>query len=209
MQSDAILNMDRRALMAQAFMLIGLTAVPSDALIAAAPKGKRVLTAPQLKLLSAVADTIIPATTSAGAVGAGVPSKIDGMLANWASASTKANVIGALTAIDKLAMASDKKGFAALTPARRKALLVGHDAAALKSGPPPKVKLTGLAAMLAGPPVMDPNYLRLKGLIISLYYNSQIAMTKELVYEHNPGAWVPSLKITPETRPFAGTGGLF
>jgi hypothetical protein len=63
--------------------------------------------------------------------------------------------------------------------------------------------------MVAGPPTMNPAYVRLKGLIIALYYNSEVACTDELVFEPVPGKYVPSMKVTPETRPFAGLGGPF
>jgi hypothetical protein len=64
-------------------------------------------------------------------------------------------------------------------------------------------------AMMAGPPVAKPGFLRLKDLVIALYYSSEVALSKELIYEHVPGPFVPSMKVTPETRPFAGVGGLF
>ena len=67
-------------------------------------------------------------------------------------------------------------------------------------------KLSGLAALMGAPSVADPGYHRIKTLVLSLYYNSEIAMTQELVYEHVPGEWVPSLEITPGMRPFAGGG---
>ncbi len=88
-------------------------------------------------------------------------------------------------------------------------MLTEHDKAAVQPGPPPKEKLTGLAAMISGAPTANPAYVKLKGLIINLYYNSEIAMTKELVFEPVPGKYVASMKVTPETRPFAGLGGPF
>jgi gluconate 2-dehydrogenase gamma chain len=203
-------QMDRRTLMQRVALLIGAAAVPADALaVVAKSKGKRFLTPAQYTLLTAVADTIIPVTDTPGAVAVGVPRLLDGMLANWASAQRRVQLTGALTEIDALAMARDNKGFAALAPERRKALLVDHDIAALKPGPPRKEKLNAFAAMVAGPPVANPGFLKLKDLTIALYYSSEIALTKELIYEHVPGQWVPSMKITPETRPFAGVGGPF
>jgi gluconate 2-dehydrogenase gamma chain len=64
-------------------------------------------------------------------------------------------------------------------------------------------------AMVAGPPVANPAYLKLKELVITLYYASEVALTQELIYEHVPGKFVPSLKVNPDTRPFAGVGGPF
>jgi gluconate 2-dehydrogenase gamma chain len=205
-------GMDRRGLIARALMLVGASVTPGtiDAFAASKARGrKRFLTAPQFALLSAIADTIIPVTDTPGAVAAGVPAKLDGMLTTWASVETRDKIVGALAAIDAAAKTSAAKGFAALAPVQRKSILVEYDKAALKPGPKPKVKLSALQALLGGAPVINPAYLKLKELVIALYYSSEIASTKELIYEHNPGTWVPSLKITPESRPFAGTGGLF
>jgi gluconate 2-dehydrogenase gamma chain len=203
-------EMERRSLLQSLALLLGVAALPANAL-AAARKGnsKQGLSVDQFSLLSAIADTMIPATDTPGAVAVGVPRLLDKMLANWASPSRRLALIGAMSEIDTLALTSDKKGYARLDPARRKALLLDHDKAALKPGPPPKEKLSALLAMLAGPPVANPAYLKLKELVITLYYASEVALTQELIYEHVPGKFVPSLKVTPETRPFAGVGGPF
>jgi gluconate 2-dehydrogenase gamma chain len=205
-----LMSFDRRALMQRVALLIGATAIPADVFAAGSKaKAKRFLNPAQFALISAVADTVIPTNDTPGALAAGVPRRFDGLLSNWASAKRKVQLTAALAAIDQLAMTSDKKAFAALTPARRKALLVEHDKSALKPGAPSKEKLNGILAMLAGPPVVNPGWLKLKELIIALYYTSEIAMTKELIYEHVPGPFVASMKVTPETRPFSGLGGLF
>ncbi len=93
--------------------------------------------------------------------------------------------------------------------AKRKEALLAFDKDAVKPDPNAKEKLTGLAALIGGgAATMNPGYVKLKELVIALYYNSETAMTKELIYEHVPGKFVPSLPVTPETRPFAGVGGL-
>jgi gluconate 2-dehydrogenase gamma chain len=202
-------GMDRRALIARAFMLVGASVVPGSIEAFAATKArgkKRFLSAPQFALLSAFADTIIPVTDTPGALAAGVPAKLDGMLASWASAKRKVELVDALAGIEKLAVGSGKKGFAALTPVQRKSVLVDHDKAALKPDPNPKEKVTGLAALTGGAPVVNPGYQKLKELVILLYYSSEIGMTKELIYEHAPGTWQASIKTTDTTRPWASVG---
>ena len=199
-------QMDRRVLMRNVALLLGAATVPTLAGCKAALQGDGALDDGQMKLLTAIVDTIIPVTDTPGAVAAGVPKLLSGMIRDWASADTKTAITGAIDGIGKL---SGDKNFAELDPSKRKELLVAYDKAALQPGPPPKKKLNGIAAMMAGPSVMNPGYIQLKGLVINLYYSSEIASTKELVYEHVPGKFVPSLKVTPETRPFAGVGGLF
>jgi gluconate 2-dehydrogenase gamma chain len=197
--------MNRRSMMAHIGLLIGAVSLPSEAFAAVAKgrRGKRFLSPAQFSLMSAVADTLVPATATPGAIAAGVPAIFDGLLTKWAAPETRQLLTGALAAIDKRALDSDKKSFTALTPARRKELLILHDKAALKNVPR-KDKLTGLAALMGAPSVADPGYHKLKDLLVTSYYTTEIALTQELVYEHVPGKWVPSLKITPQTRAFAG-----
>jgi gluconate 2-dehydrogenase gamma chain len=202
---------DRRELLQRITLLIGSASlIPSDALAAAKPRRKvaSAMTPLQLAAFTAIADTIIPKTDTPGAVQAGVPRQYEKLLSTWASPTRKAALLGAINEIDAMAMANDKKKFAALTPARRKELMLAHDKAALMPGPPSKEKPNAFAAMTMGPPVANPAYVKMKELIILLYYASETAMTQELVYEHNPGKYVPSLPVTTSTRPFSGLGGL-
>ncbi|MEJ5976908.1 gluconate 2-dehydrogenase subunit 3 family protein [Novosphingobium sp. PS1R-30] len=200
-------SMDRRSLLEGALLLLGVTATAGfspDAFAKAAASPKPSLPAGDFALLSAVADTIIPRTDTPGAVDARVPAKFDALLVNWAAPKRRTELTGALATIDRLAREKTGQGFVALTPEQRKELLVAHDVAALK--PVPRTdKLTGMQAMMAGPAVADPGYAKLKELIVVLYYYSEEALTTELTYEHSPGDWTPSIKVTPETR---ATGGL-
>lgn len=200
---------DRRSLVAAIAALIGAAALPAEALAAPKRRGRRAparfLTPARYAQLVAVSDTLIPATDTPGALAAKVPEKFDALLRGWASAATRTEIVGALAAIDARALASDKLAFAALTPARRKALLIEHEKEALRNVPR-KDKLSALAAMMGAPSVADPGYNRIKTLVVNLYYNSEEAMTQELIYTHVPGKWQPSVKITPGTRPEAGGG---
>lgn len=210
-------SIHRRGALASIAALIGATALPLEALAApkkkakgqkhAGPAAKKFFSPSQMALVTALADTLIPATDTPGAVFSKAPQLLDSLMVNWASPATKSEILGALPGIEKLALDADKKPFAALTPARRKELLIPYDKTALKAVPR-KDKLIGLAAVMGAPSVADLGYFKLKDLIITLYYTSEVAMTQEVIYEHVPGPFVPSLKITPQTRPFAGVGGL-
>jgi gluconate 2-dehydrogenase gamma chain len=199
-------EMDRRVMLQRIALLLGATAIPADAVLAAtAAKGKRFLDAPRLTLLTAFADTIVPANDTPGAVAAGVPAKLDGMLATWASVQSRQSIVEALDRIDVAAKASKKKGFAALSSADRIAVLLPHDTAALaKVAPPANAPKSHPFAPVNW--VADQGYLKVKELVIALYYSSEIAMTQELIYEHAPGTWEPSIKITKDTRPWASVG---
>jgi hypothetical protein len=198
--------MDRRGLLERVLVLTGATAAMafSPAALAKAAAGKPSLNPQSFALLSAIADTIIPRTETPGAVDARVPAKFDALLVNWASPERRVDLIGAMNAIDSASKEKVGKPFAELTPDKRKEFLVAYDVAALKPVPR-KDKLVGMQAMMAPPSVADPAYAKLRELIILLYYYSEEALTTELVYEHVPGGWTPSVKVTPETR---ATGGL-
>ena len=200
-----LLQFDRRSMLERMAFLLGAAALPVGAFAKAAPRAKRFLDAGRTRLLSAVADTIIPQTDTPGALAAKVPAKLDAMMINWASPARRIELVGALAKIDDAAKAQERKGFAALTPEKRKALLTVHDAAALKNVPDTR-GLKGMMAMMAGPLVADPAYAKLRELIILLYYYSEEALTTELPYEHSPGAWTPSIKVTPQTRNPGGLG---
>ena len=198
------MQFDRRGMLETMAFLLGAAALPAEALAKPAARAKKFFDAGRMKLLNAVADTMIPQTDTPGALAAHVPAKFDSLLVNWASPARRVELVGALVRIDAAAMAQEKVSFTALSPEKRNALLTALDAAALKNVPR-KEKLTGMAAMMAGPAVADPGYAKLRELIILLYFYSEEALTSVLTYEHSPGGWTPSVKVTPQTR---NTGGL-
>ncbi|MEO6092852.1 MAG: gluconate 2-dehydrogenase subunit 3 family protein [Novosphingobium sp.] len=238
--------------MQRAFVLAGATVTPGfsiDVLAAEVAGASRQLDARRFALLSALADTIVPRTDSPGAVDAGVPALVDGLLRNWASPSRRAELIAALDRIEGLA-GPGGASFARLAPQVRHDLLTTHDAAALtprptempaaaslkraptvvdpnygrpkqdpaegkapaslvgEAGGTARSKPPAVPSFMRGPVVADADYAKLKELIVVLYYYSEPALTKELPYEHVPGAWQPSIPITAETRPWGGAGNV-
>lgn len=200
-QTDAI---DRRDAMARIALLLGATALPAEAFAAGAAKAKPYLATGQFALLSAVADTVMPATDTPGALAAKVPARLDAMLGAWAAPATRDAIGGAMLRIDEAAKAKTGKSFAKLNAKQRESVLRPHDAAALaKTGKP---TTSGKFPFGSYIPVADPGYLRLKTLIVDLYYYSPEASATELVYEHVPGKYEPSVKLTPQSRPYLGVG---
>lgn len=200
--------LDRRALLGRAALLLGVPASAgfgATALAQAAGKTKPSLAPPVFALLSAVADTIIPVTDTPGAVDARVPALFDGLLVNWASADRRTELLGALSRIDQAAQSQHGAAFAKLALEARNSFLAAYDAEAMKpASQGPKARV-GLLSLGAGSATTDPGYAKLKELVLVLYYNSEIALTRELHYEHAPGQWKPSIPITPDTRPQGGT----
>ncbi len=193
-------GMDRRALMQRALLLVGASVMVAacetiSPLAAAAEPAS--LTAAQMATLTAMADTIVPRTDTPGALDVGVPSLFAGLLDNWAAPATAAILTDALDRVQRLP--TDRRDFADLSPAERKAVLQPFDVAAL-------VAVGRPTSPLAPAPTADPAYSRLKQLILTLYYMSQHGMTRELGYIHVPGRWDPSIPRTATTRPAGGTG---
>ncbi|MEY2926412.1 MAG: hypothetical protein RL367_889 [Pseudomonadota bacterium] len=177
-----MLTLDRRHVLEGVAALIGLAALPIEAMAAA--KGKtHFLDKPTAALVTAVADTLIPRTDTPGAVQVGVPVRFDALMRDWASPAHRTEHLAVLAAIDSSAKAKTGRPFALLAPAARKSVLGAYDAAHLAS---------------------DATYARLKALLVSLYYLSEAGATVELRYEHAPGAWIASIPLTPQTRAWAG-----
>jgi hypothetical protein len=177
-----MIELDRRQMLEGLGALIGLAALPAEALAAVAGKAPS-LDKGTTALVTAFADTLIPLTDTPGAVQAGVPAQFDALMHDWASPSHRTAYLAALTAIDDEAKTKMGKPFALLTPAQRKAVLVPYDAQHLAS---------------------DMRYASLKDLLVNLYYLSEPGSTVELRYEHNPGVWEASTPMTAETRAWAG-----
>lgn len=200
---------DRRTLIERALMLVGAGAAAgtfsASALAAAAARTKPYLDSATFALLTAVADTIVPRTDTAGAIDAKVPATIDALLVNWASGERRYELTRAMTEIDGLARSAHGKGFVQLSSTERLALLKQHDEAALKVGAVQAPR--SIKNITAGPAFVNPGYGKLKELIVLLYYVSEPALTQELSYVHAPGEWQPSIPVTSETRPAAG--GMF
>ncbi len=203
---EQFLAMDRRSLLQRALVLAGASLVAGCQFIPGAGAGGE-LSDEQLKLLDLFADTLIPQTDTRGAVGAGVPKVLAGMVRDWASDKTREELSGALDRIGAAAKKATGRAFGELSPAERQTFLAAHDKAALVDVPPPADAPKGnpFEPVLS---VADNGYARLKQLVATLYYSSEAALTEELVYEHVPGGWTASVKVTPETRP-AITFGAF
>ena len=198
-------QLKRRDLLRNILVLAGASAAANFSLSALAEVARgavKYLDKSAFDTLSAVADTIIPVTDTPGALAAEVPAHLDAMLLEWAAPQTREMIVGALGRIDTAARTDKGKPYAELSADERKAFLIGYEKVALQPAPPP-ADAPKSSPFHVSSYVADNGYQRLKGLVFSLYYVSEIGMTQELVYEHVPGTWVPSLKITPGMRFFA------
>jgi hypothetical protein len=195
----------RRGVLAGLAALLGVAALPLEALAAPA-RTERFLPPTRFDLVTGIADTILPSTDTPGALAADVPARLDAMLRDWAAPATREELLGALDRVDAAAIAAKGRGFSALSFEDRTEVLKAHDLSALKPAPNPDG--TKAAFFDFASPLLDPAYKRLKGLVITLYYFSQTGSDHELKYEHVPGQFEPSVKVSPSSRPYLGVGSL-
>lgn len=199
-----LLEMDRRTALHGIMLLLGAASVAGCGYVPGS-KSKAVLADDQFKLLELVVDTMIPETDTPGALQSGTPKRLAAMYSDWASEETRADISGALDRLASNAQQTTRKAFADLSPDERLEFLRAHDTAALAPVPPKPGAPKG-SFFAPVPSVADVGYHRLKQLILGLHYTSEAALTGELIYEHVPGPWQPSIKLTPDMRPYASLG---
>ncbi|MEY2926549.1 MAG: hypothetical protein RL367_1026 [Pseudomonadota bacterium] len=174
-----MVSTSRRDFIQSVLLSIGVAgaALPGwGALDAAARKQPRFFDPVHFALLDAVAETIMPRTDTPGARDTMVPRRIDGLMTSWASPKTRSDFTRVLDEIEASA-----KGFATLSAAKQLEVVSTYNTAKAR----------------------DPGFGKLKALVFALYYLSEAGATKELRYQHVPGAWEPSIPVTPDTRGYA------
>ena len=125
-------------------------------------------TEPDFEIITRLADLIIPATDTPGAVGAGVPAYVDSVVgANKALQETIRNGIAAL---DELSRKTHQQGFLSLTEDQQIALLTPWSQAIEKAKP-------------NGPG--ERFFYTIKSLTADGYYTSYTGLMEELQYKGN------------------------
>ncbi len=182
-------NIDRRELILGAIALVGGAGVVScggDAGEADDLSGElQYFDREQMRILATVVDILIPATDTPGARAARVHHFIDGMMAKWASAESRANCSGVLRAIDERAMRAIGRPFLDCTRGVQEMLVREIDAEAFSHA-------------AAAAPFRD-----LKALVIAGFYSSELGASVELRYERVPGRYVACAPLADVGRAWA------
>jgi gluconate 2-dehydrogenase gamma chain len=175
-------KLDRRALLMGAVFLVGGAAALLRFSRSAGSRngGGPVLSSAQYAQLEQIADVMIPATDTPGALAVGVPGFLRQLLTDWASDRTRADVIGVLDSIERQAWSKFGAAFVELPAARRAEVVSLVDAESIAA--------------------RDAAYSRFKYLVLVGYYQSEIGATQELRYELVPGAWRSCLPLTEVGR---------
>lgn len=185
MNGDVSLVLSRRELMAGAVLLVGGAAASLPTNLWARDEAPRFFDKERFAVLEAVCETIIPATDTPGAIGAGVPAGIDALMRNWASQQRRRQFTLLLDAFNDAAMAQAGKPLPALAPAQQLEVVTRFDAERVRA---------------------DIVYTKFKELVVRLYYLSEVGATQELRYDPVPGRWEPVVKINADTRAWAEPG---
>lgn len=131
------------------------------------------LSTSQGRLVTALAEAILPTTDTPGAAAAGVDQFIDLLLTEWLSPEEVGRFIDGLESFENLSVLETGKSFVDLTAAEQIALLapldreaVEHRSAALAAGSNPHADMPFIGSM--------------KELTLIGYYTSEVGMTQEL-----------------------------
>lgn len=180
----------RRSALIKLAGLCGL-ALSGDALAALAAAGNApaaagLLSAEALALTGVLAEHIIPATDTPGALAVGAHRTIDRMLLACATKPEQQGFVAGLERVDALALAGTGKRFRALPAKRRVALLHALDG--------------GTAPFTA----KDQRFFRqLKSYTLFAYYTSEAGATRELTYLPVPGGYKGNFPLRKNTRTWA------
>jgi gluconate 2-dehydrogenase gamma chain len=151
----------------------GLIALPMVSLVASCGMGgaaKAEMSKDELSFLSALSDTIIPATDTPGALAANVPETLGALLKTWASDETRGRWSTTLGGLMKELDAGRSQSFEKANASERATRLGKLDAAIFASAEHP------LKA-----------YREVKSTIATAYYMSEPGATQELRYAAVPG----------------------
>ena len=178
----------RRAAIKSAVALLGgtLTAMQLDLLsnsYASSDEAlsKRFFTSDQFKIISRIADLIIPETDTPGALGVGAPNFIDMMLADWASSNRQLDFVKGLDEINLRAKDSLSKSFLACSAEQQELILREIDKEYFNK---------------------DLNNLyfgMIKKMVLFAYYSSEVGATLELNFQRIPGDYLPCVPLSENT----------
>jgi gluconate 2-dehydrogenase gamma chain len=154
---------------ATALALLPHEAVAAWARVATGLRPAEGLTDPQLALIGAIADTIIPRTDTPGATDVGVPAFVNVIVSENYTDTDRAAFVTGLDAIEAQAKAGGGAAFVDLSPAARGAAIEVIENAADRR--------------------VEPNrtYWRLKGLVVHGYFTSEVVSKQVLKVEIMPG----------------------
>ncbi len=196
--------MNRREILKMSAMLLGTTmsASLSQALLAGVKPGSLpnvTLSADQSKAISILAEMIIPTTDTPGAIAAGVPEFIETIVTEWYKDDERKIFLDGIDALNAASQSAEGVAyFNASEPFRVSALTEQE-----------KIASEYVPAGQAGHPLAgggdDPHtpfFKKLKELVVTGYYTSEIGCKEEQIYKPMPGRYDGDLNYADFGRRF-------
>jgi gluconate 2-dehydrogenase gamma chain len=155
---------------------------------ATTPAGRKpsILTPPQMSIVSAVAEIMIPRTDTPGAIDVGVPGFIDLMLEDVYTRKDRERYLAGLADFDAAAHTGQGKEFLALEPPHQIAFVRRfHDAAVIEEQRPGRLRED----------LHRPFILMTKELTLLGFFTSQVGATQVLQYVAVPGSYHACLPV--------------
>ena len=140
------------------------------------------LSADQSKNIAMLAEMFIPTTYTPGAIAAGVPEFIETIITEWYRVEERAIFMDGLAALDNATQAKEGVPYYKASEALRVSLLTEHEQIASEYKAQAGFSLFGSKD--------DPNapfFKKLKELVITGYYTSEIGCKEEQIYKPMPG----------------------
>ncbi|KQX22827.1 hypothetical protein ASD39_08495 [Sphingomonas sp. Root50] len=150
--------------------------------LAAAPATPPVATSSRQALLTALVDTIIPATDTPGAGEARVADFVTMMVERWLHPDERARFLAGLESFDATVRKTSGQAFANLPPTRRLEILR---------------TMAAMEADTASAQTAGPFIAQIRALTIYGYYTSEIGASQELQLNLVPGEYDPCHDIQP------------
>lgn len=184
--------MERRDLLRAFGAATALAMLPHEAMAAWArvATGARIadgLTDPQLALIGAIADTIIPRTDTPGATDVGVPAFVNVIVSENDTDTERAAFVAGLDSIETQAKGAGGATFADLAPPARATIIETIESANDRRAEPART------------------YWRLKGLVIHGYFTSELVSKQVLKVDIMPGRFEGAAPMPQRTSP-SGSG---
>jgi Gluconate 2-dehydrogenase subunit 3 len=142
----------------------------------------------QLKLVTEIADTIIPRTKTPGAKDAKVQNFISAVVTDCYSPADREKFVAGLAEVDKEGMAQFKKGFVKCSPTQRIAVLKKIEAAGMEH------RKTGKG---------NHFWFMMKELTLTGYFTSEPGATQALEYVHIPTRYEGCVPLKPGQKAWA------
>jgi gluconate 2-dehydrogenase gamma chain len=152
------------------------------------PAGRKpsILTPPQMSIVSAVSEILIPRTDTPGAIDVGVPRFIDLMLEDVCTQKDREHYLAGLADFDAAAHTEQGKEFLALEPTHQVALVRRfHDAAVIEDQRAARLRED----------LQRPFILMTKELTLLGFFTSRAGATQVLQYVAVPGSYHACLPV--------------